>query len=90
MLRPTKLSTVVLRDIVPILNLLRKNVKFMIMFIVVLLELITVTMKKNAFQILFHVAMGRKNIVKNRMENVCLKVNVAQVVSIGVIKIKVV
>ena len=62
----------------------------MIMFIVVLLELITVTMKKSAFQILFHVAMGRKSIVKNRMENVCLKMNVVQVVSIGVIKIKVV
>ena len=88
MLRPTKLSTVVLRDIVPILNLLSKNVKFMIMFIVVLLELITVTMKKNVFQILFHVVMDRKSIVKNRMENVCLKVNVVQVASIGVIKIK--
>ena len=88
MLRLIKLSTVVQRDIVPILNLLSKNVKIMIMFIVVLLELITVTMKKNVFQILFHVAMGRKNIVKNRMENVCLKVNVVQVVNIGVIKTK--
>ena len=88
MLKPIKLNTVVLRDIVLILNLLRKNVSLMIMFIVVHKELITVTMKKSAFQILLLVVMGKKSTVTHRMDNVCLKQNVVQVVSFGVIKIQ--